>query len=945
MSSVSSENSYGQVAVSLGLVSQAQVDECLQIQSKMKEMGVEAPLGEILSRKGYLTAQQQTAVLKKMGVQTSPIPGYTILGKIGQGGMGVVYKALQTSVNRTVAIKILSNTATKDKTYVTRFLQEAQSAASLSHKNLIAAIDVGFSNGLYYFVMEFVTGKSCRELLNAKGPFDEKQALNIGHQMTEVLDHIHQHKMVHRDIKPENILLTAEGQVKLCDLGLAKSTSSIEQSLTQEGLAVGTPYFMSPEQIRGDKDVDIRADLYSLGATLFFLVAGRPPFAGKSAAETMTMHLNAAVPELRKAAPGTSDDFSAVVQKLMAKDRAQRYQEPQELLDDLRKLREGSAPQHARQHAARIHATHRTHVTQRLAARKAKSLGPLIGVGAATAAVVLFLIFRPTSAAAPPPPKVVVVTKTERAPAAPAKPEAPKDDPEKASEAARLFSAADQLLKQDRWAEALAELKKLQDKYGGLEYTKGRMTDIGEMSGLCSAKLKAATDARERAVADARSALAEGRWKDAQARLQPLVRDGRKDLQGELDRATAEVEAETLVAEIRAARDAKRWIEVQLKIQQGLQRHAKSQAILRHRAELADAGVRAAQEQKAAELLGKASAAAAGAKWGEVASLLVEIAKLHDTDTVRSREADVKSIRDQWTKANEKEAETAAKDDWLAASREYTQLFNERKYDEAAAKLEAYARQHGATKEGALHEADVKAKIALAARKKGDDKNEDAKKLYGVVGEHMKRGNFEAAMEGMSKLSADYADTSHMKSSTTDRALRQWKAQIESSGRVGAHILVELDFEDFPGLWRPNGGGTALNAEDPYSGRRAGRLNLPNGTRAMHPLTGLTARAETISFYVRARAKGPAMKYQFMLYDEGQMATAVFSVDFTPTLDWKRESFRLTQFTPVNPAALNKRAVDPAKVAWFVVGNDDDSGEDGVEIQFDTLRVEAAKGK
>src|SRR5439155_18537992 len=151
-----------------------------------------------------------------------------------------------------------------------------------------------------------------------KGPLPENTALPVAMQMAEVLDHIHQHKMVHRDIKPENILVTAEGVVKLCDLGLAKSTTSIEQSLTQEGLAVGTPYFMSPEQIRGDKDVDIRADLYSLGATLYFLLTGKHPYEGKSAAETMSMHLKEGVPDPRKANTQIPVDLSWAIQKLVA---------------------------------------------------------------------------------------------------------------------------------------------------------------------------------------------------------------------------------------------------------------------------------------------------------------------------------------------------------------------------------------------------------------------------------------------------------------------------------------------------------------------------------------------------------------------------------------------------------------------------------------------------
>src|ERR1043166_7290511 len=391
--SSTNDNSYGQTAAALGYVTQAQVNECVQIQARMREMGVDEPLGEIMSKKGYITPQFHSAVLKKLGVQVSPIPGYNILGKIGQGGMGAVYKAMKTSVNRTVAIKILSSNAVKDKTYVSRFFQEAQAAAALNHKNLIQAIDVGAAGGLYYFVMEYVTGKSCREVLNAKGPFDEKKAIEIAIQMAEVLDHIHSHNMVHRDIKPENILLTADGVVKLCDLGLAKSTVSAEQSLTQEGFAVGTPYFMSPEQVRGDKDADIRADLYSLGATLYFLVTGKHPYEGKSAAETMSMHLNAPVPDPRKAVPTLHEDFAMAVHKLMAKERKDRYQKPLDLLDDLKKIQAGNTPQHARQHASKIHLQHQAQAAARLTTRKTRARLPYLAVGAGAAVIAAVLVF------------------------------------------------------------------------------------------------------------------------------------------------------------------------------------------------------------------------------------------------------------------------------------------------------------------------------------------------------------------------------------------------------------------------------------------------------------------------------------------------------------------------------------------------------------------------
>src|SRR5258706_8117244 len=141
--------SFGQAAVSLGLVTEANVQECSLVQRKMREMGVDEPLGEIMIKKGCLTAQQHQQVLKKLGIHVSPIPGYSILSKIGQGGMGTVYKATQSSVNRTVAIKIMSTQATQDPTYVARFLQEAQAVGRLNHKNLTAAIDAGAGGGEY----------------------------------------------------------------------------------------------------------------------------------------------------------------------------------------------------------------------------------------------------------------------------------------------------------------------------------------------------------------------------------------------------------------------------------------------------------------------------------------------------------------------------------------------------------------------------------------------------------------------------------------------------------------------------------------------------------------------------------------------------------------------------------------------------------------------------
>ncbi len=411
MSEVRKDSSYGQTAVSLGFATEAQLGECLEIQAKLREMGLEEPLGEILLRKRYVTPQQHHAVLQKIGVHTDPIPGYRLLGKIGRGGMGTVYKALQTSVNRTVAIKILSPAAVRDEAFVARFYREARAAGKLSHRNLIGGIDVGEAGGLYFFVMEYVTGRSCREIVAAEGPLDEPKARDVALQMAAVLDYTHGHNFVHRDIKPENILVTGDGTVKLCDLGLAKSTSSAAPSLTQEGFAVGTPHFMSPEQIHGERDVDIRADLYSLGATLYFLVTGRHPYEAKSAAEVVALHLKAPVPDPRAAVPGLGEDFARIVRKLMAKERADRHARPAELLEDLKKPASAPAPEPPRVEPPRASLTRRLRAPLHPLPRRPARAWPLGAAAAGLAAVIAgFLLFgggpppvEPWAAAPPPP--------------------------------------------------------------------------------------------------------------------------------------------------------------------------------------------------------------------------------------------------------------------------------------------------------------------------------------------------------------------------------------------------------------------------------------------------------------------------------------------------------------------------------------------------------------
>ncbi|MCY3019265.1 MAG: PA14 domain-containing protein [Planctomycetota bacterium] len=287
------------------------------------------------------------------------IGGFELLGKIGQGGMGTVFRARQRSLDRIVALKILAPSIAKDAEFLERFQREARASAKLSHVNVVLGIDVGKdpATGLWYFAMELVDGPSLKQVLQEQRVVPERRALEIARQAAYGLECIARHGMVHRDIKPDNILLTSQGEAKLADLGLARQIRD-DASLTQSGSTVGTPHYMAPEQVRGLKDkIDIRTDIYGLGATLFHLVTGRTPFDGPTAAAIMSRHLTEPVPKANRVNPEVSEGCSRLIEWMMQKKREDRIQTPAALLEQIGKVLKGEVtaarqPVHAAGHAA-----------------------------------------------------------------------------------------------------------------------------------------------------------------------------------------------------------------------------------------------------------------------------------------------------------------------------------------------------------------------------------------------------------------------------------------------------------------------------------------------------------------------------------------------------------------------------------------------------------------
>jgi serine/threonine-protein kinase len=280
------------------------------------------------------------------GVQ---IPGYELKEKLGQGSMGVVFKARQLSMNRLVAVKILHPRLASNRQDLERFLHEAHLAAKLSHNNIVQAIDAGSANRIHYFVMEYMEGTTINQQLKSGKIFDEHEALQIILQMARALEHAHRRQLVHRDIKPGNIVLTTEGVAKLADLGLARTTSGDNLTKDEKGMMYGTPFYIAPEQIQGKDDIDVRADIYSLGATLYHMVTGQPPYPGKDINKILDAHLAEELTPPDHLNTKLSAGLGEVVEFMMAKDRRRRYAGPEELILDLECLLRGKPPKLARQ--------------------------------------------------------------------------------------------------------------------------------------------------------------------------------------------------------------------------------------------------------------------------------------------------------------------------------------------------------------------------------------------------------------------------------------------------------------------------------------------------------------------------------------------------------------------------------------------------------------------
>ncbi len=345
MAEVNKDLDFGTLAIAHKIINHEQLEEAQELLEKEKEQNAETSrtLEDILKELNYVKEEEVWAIYKAqerlLRDATSigeKIGGYEIISKIGEGGLGVVYKARQLSMGRVVALKVLHEKWLSDDEFRKRFLVEARLVGRLSHPNLIQVIDVGRHRNQLYYSMEFIDGDPVEKMLDEQKKLPILESINIITQVAGALDYLADKKIVHRDVKPGNIMLTRKGIAKLGDFGFVKS--SLDSILSPNGEILGTPDYISPEAASGDRTIDYRSDIYCLGVTMYHMICGTPPFYGTSE-DVLDSHIFHKPPSIKEYCPEAPNKLCSIIYKMMEKDPDKRQQSFAEIITELEAVR------------------------------------------------------------------------------------------------------------------------------------------------------------------------------------------------------------------------------------------------------------------------------------------------------------------------------------------------------------------------------------------------------------------------------------------------------------------------------------------------------------------------------------------------------------------------------------------------------------------------------
>lgn len=330
---------FGEIARQLGLASESEIETALQRQITLKETWADSRIGEILILMGVLDGLQVDRILSEQRKLRSPhnqsarafryYRNYLIVRKLGEGGMGEVFLAREQISERLVVLKMLRKDKAQIKRVAARFDLEARIAGGLNQPNIVTYHNTGFAHGVRFLVMEYVDGETLHDRIERLGRIPEVEALSICREVLKGLAYLHEKGVVHRDLKPSNILLSKDGGIKISDFGSARL---LRQPFSESNTIVGTPNYMPPEQVRAEASLDHRADFYALGATLYHALANRPPFEEPGSRAILKAHVDREPDALERIVPELSPQTARIVEKMMAKNPAERFATADEAL-------------------------------------------------------------------------------------------------------------------------------------------------------------------------------------------------------------------------------------------------------------------------------------------------------------------------------------------------------------------------------------------------------------------------------------------------------------------------------------------------------------------------------------------------------------------------------------------------------------------------------------
>jgi serine/threonine-protein kinase len=932
--SETAESRFAAKALDLAYLTREQVRSALERLAEKQAQSPETTLADLLVSQGLLTSEQVREVRRELGEDPNMIRGFEILEKIGQGGMGVVYRARQMSMRRIVALKVMLRDFARDRTHVERFLREARAAAKLTHPNLVAAFDAGESDGRYYLAMEFVEGTSLRNLIQLKKRLDESLVLKLGRDAALALEKIHAAGLVHRDVKPENLMITPAQTAKLCDFGLARPVAGTDVSLTATGLVVGTPLYCSPEQVRGDKKIDIRSDLYSLGCTLYHALCGRPPFIADTAGNLCYQHLTRDPAPPRSLNPAISESTQGILLKLLKKNPAERYGGPAELRADLEAVLKG----------ARIRPPRTTTIRRHRPAAVSPPRAPLI-VGGVVAVVLVGLVValssgsRTAARTRPPPPSSSPV----ELPVTP--PVAPPPDPLE-TEASNALAEAELLYAGKKYDAARARLEEIQSRFAGVPQVREKLAEISRMLADCKLQIQSRLDRFDRSYDEALTLMRRAEWSGAKEKLLALIDQGletprvsKSSLASGLKTCDREIGCGEDLATLEKKMDDKRWRDAAALMDSLAAKHRETTTLAAVRAEMDSWRARSSREITAEEALFRVRGEATQKNWDQVLAAIVELQAYGDTATLRDAQKEIDGLKTQ----AQKQIELANKGALQAAWDHSMRLLRAQSWEEAVACLRNMRSYYGETEFFKQREAEWKAAMDKAdlELRKGQDAKAD--KLWKTAQAFRAKGNYENALDCLKGIVREFSETGWFKRNAT--AVKRAMIECQEKARPAEPAVPALaDFENGIGEWVPDTGGNVaaprvVEAEG-YESKRAARLTFarsggPGAWASTYMrISGLDREAVGIKFWARSATDRQTTARLALVEWQGPGGKEVYVSSFTVGPKWQQVSVEFASMTL--SWGQGNRALDADRVG----GLGFDMGDGSAEIDLIVDRIE-----